>query len=127
MGPDWKPRWEGAGTIISNHINGYHDVLASMVLFYPAFVSRKSIMKWPGIGPIAAANDSIFLDRVGTKEEKIAAIKAIEARQKENEEKGRPPLHVFPEGATTNGEYLLKFKKGPFSGFNSVQPVCYKY
>ena len=34
---------------------------------------------------------------------------------------------VFPEGATTNGDYLIKFKKGPFSGLNSVQPVIIKY
>lgn len=80
LGPDWKPQWDCAGTIITNHINGYMDVLASMVLFYPGFVAKKLVQKMPFIGPIATANDSIFLNRTGTKEEKSEAIKTIEKR-----------------------------------------------
>ena len=31
------------------------------------------------------------------------------------------------EGGTTNGTSLTKFKKGPFYGLNSIQPVVIKY
>lgn len=34
---------------------------------------------------------------------------------------------IFPEGGTTNGHHLIKFKKGAFAGLNSVQPICIKY
>jgi len=73
------------------------------------------------------AIDSVFVDRAGTKEEKAAVAKQIEERQRENEETGRPPILIFPEGSTTNNKSLIKFKRGPFSGFSSVQPICYKY
>lgn len=51
----------------------------------------------------------------------------IEQRQKENQETGRTPIVIFPEGATTNNKSVIKFKRGPFSGLNAVQPVGFKY
>ena len=80
LGPDWKPKWKDSGTIITNHINGLMDVLASIVLFYPGFVAVKDVKKMPCIGPIACSYDSIFLDRVTTKEERQKAVEVIEAR-----------------------------------------------
>lgn len=38
-----------------------------------------------------------------------------------------PPLIVYPEGCTSNGKYLLPFKKGTFVGENSIQPFSFKY
>ena len=75
LGPDWKPQWKGCGTMIQNHINGYCDVLSSMYLFYPAFVSNKVVKKYPFVGLIAIAMDCIFLDRAGCREDKVRAIK----------------------------------------------------
>ena len=34
---------------------------------------------------------------------------------------------IYPEGATTNNEQIITFKKGPFAGLNSVQPIGLKY
>lgn len=34
---------------------------------------------------------------------------------------------LYPEGGTTNGTHLLKFKKGAFHGLNSVQPIIIRY
>jgi hypothetical protein len=36
-------------------------------------------------------------------------------------------LLVFPEGGTTNGSGLIKFKKGAFWGEKAVKPVMLKY
>jgi 1-acyl-sn-glycerol-3-phosphate acyltransferase len=53
------------------------DILVGLVLFFPSFVSKKSIKKYPFIGMIATAIDCVFTDRAGTKEEKIAVAKQI--------------------------------------------------
>ena len=74
------------------------------MLFCPSYVSKKSIRSFPMIGRIAIAIDCVFLDRAGSKEEKIKAAKAIEERQAENELTDRPPILIYPEGATTNNE-----------------------
>lgn len=37
------------------------------------------------------------------------------------------PLIIFVEGGTTNGQYLIKFKKGAFAGLNAIQPQLIKY
>ena len=63
LGPDWKPKWSGSGTLVANHINGFMDVLSAMCIFYPAFVSKKSMKDFPFVGTVACANDPIFLDR----------------------------------------------------------------
>jgi hypothetical protein len=34
---------------------------------------------------------------------------------------------IFPEGATTNNNSVIQFKRGPFSGLSSVQPIGLKY
>lgn len=37
-----------------------------------------------------------------------------------SEEGKVPPLIVYPEGCTSNGDYILPFKKGTFVGEGSV-------
>jgi len=36
-------------------------------------------------------------------------------------------LIIYPEGGTTNGQYLIQFKKGAFASLSSVAPVIIKY
>lgn len=70
LGPDWKPQWDGSGTLVANHCCAWMDVLVLMVKIYPAFVAKKSVKNYPWIGLIATAMDSLFLDRVGSAEDK---------------------------------------------------------
>jgi 1-acyl-sn-glycerol-3-phosphate acyltransferase len=79
LGPDWKPEWSGVGTIICNHVC-WMDIVVILAYFFPSFVSKKSVKSYPGVGPIAQAIDCVFLERAGTKEEKIAVGQAIERR-----------------------------------------------
>ena len=119
LGPTWKPEWEGSGTIVSNHV-GWMDIIFLSYLFVPSYVSKASVRNYPGIGKVAIATDCVFLERAGTREEEIVVGKMIEDRQVENEKKGRAPIVIFPEGATTNNSQIIKFKRGPFSGLSSV-------
>jgi len=89
-------------------------------VFHTSFVSKASVKKYPGIGQIATAIDCVFLDRAGSKEEKIRAGEQIIERQRDNEKNHRTPIVIFPEGATTNNESVIKFKRGPFAGLCSV-------
>ena len=38
-----------------------------------------------------------------------------------------PSLIINPEGSTTNGRYMIKFKKGAFCGFHRIKPLAIKY
>lgn len=126
LGPNWKPKWTNPSTIVSNHVC-WMDIVSSLMLFCPSFVSKASIRNFPGIGRIAVAIDCVFLDRAGSKEEKLKAAKVIEERQAENELTDRPPILIYPEGATTNNEQIITFKRGAFSGLHSIQPLSLKY
>lgn len=37
------------------------------------------------------------------------------------------PLMLFPEGGTTNGTHLMKFRKGAFFSEKTVKPIFIKY
>lgn len=79
LGKDWKPEWKGVGTVVSNHVC-WMDIVMALGILQPSFVSKKSVASYPGIGTIARAIDCVFLERAGTKEEKIAVGKMIEDR-----------------------------------------------
>ena len=36
-------------------------------------------------------------------------------------------LHIFPEGASTNGKELIQFKRGAFHNLRPVKPLIIKY
>ena len=38
-----------------------------------------------------------------------------------------PSLMIFPEGTTTNGKYLISFKKGAFMNMFPIKIFCIKY
>ena len=43
-------------------------------------------------------------------------------------EKGfQHPINIFPEGATTNNECIIPFKKVAFLGLKSIKPIVFKY
>ena len=56
------------------------------------------------------------MNRGGSEAERDKIVETIMARQFQIEEEGFNfnPIALFAEGTTTNGEYLLKFKRGAF-------------
>ena len=63
----------------------------------------------------------------GSKEAKIAVMKQIEEACEQAEKGVRAPVMIFPEGCSTNGKYVIDFKRGAFQGLRPVKPICYKY
>jgi 1-acyl-sn-glycerol-3-phosphate acyltransferase len=81
----------------------------------------KSEFTGPGMTQLAPALGLLFISR-DTKivEERKNMIETIRTRQILAEEGKQNPLTIFPEGGTTNGEYIIKFKKGAFVTLRAV-------
>lgn len=69
----------------------------------------------------------IFVDRKD-KNGKHKAVEDILLRC-ENIKKHRAynPIMIFPEGTTTNGQYIVEFKKGPFLPMAPIKPYAFKF
>jgi lysophosphatidylcholine acyltransferase/lyso-PAF acetyltransferase len=120
LGPDWKPSFTGASTLVCNHVS-WLDYFVATYLFQPSYLAKKTTSANPFLGAFSQALDCLFLDP-------SKAFDQIKERQIEiSHEKGIPPLMIFPEGSTSNNQYLLKFRKGPFLAMRSVQPIAIKY
>ena len=62
LGPDWKPTYEGAGSVVHNHPS-WIDIPVLMTRYMPHYVSKASVAKVPLIGYLAKMGNSIFFDR----------------------------------------------------------------
>jgi 1-acyl-sn-glycerol-3-phosphate acyltransferase len=49
LGPDWKPKYEGAPTLVGNH-RSWIDIMVNLHVFCPAFLARAGAKNVPGIG-----------------------------------------------------------------------------
>ena len=123
LGPDWKPSYEGATMIVSNHQSWYE---VFMTFFFvrpmPGFIAKSSVKTVPSVGMIATAVGSVYLDR-RDKARRNQVFEIIKERQEEVEEGKAAPLLVFPEGGTTNGKVMTAFKKGAFASLKPVKPI----
>ncbi|ORX60816.1 hypothetical protein BCR36DRAFT_365405 [Piromyces finnis] len=110
--------------IISNH-NSLVDVLG-IIAYYdttPSFLAMKWVDNTPFIGSIANAMQCVFVES----NKRNNLTEEIKLRSKESLHYDLPPLTIFPEGTTTNGDYLIDFKYGAFYPHFPVQPIAIKY
>ena len=116
-----------ANTIIANH-SGMLDSVLFMGDHMPMFLAKAEILKIPIYSEWLRYMKSIFVMRDANNNQRWAVIEAIKERQWERDEgKYSRPLCVYPEGMSSNNEYLLPFKKGAFVNLSSTQPYCLKY
>ncbi|KAA3619661.1 MAG: 1-acyl-sn-glycerol-3-phosphate acyltransferase [Calditrichaeota bacterium] len=89
--------------LVSNHL-GYIDIITYFTVLHCVFVSRHDLAQWPLFGLIARSINTLFIDR--TRKMDIPRINnQIDLAMQEN--KG---LIIFPEGTSTGGKDVLRFK-----------------
>lgn len=130
LGPNYKDtciRPKHLSTFVSNH-SSWLDVPILISHFRTAFASKKTFRKVPVFGLIVQALGCIFISRGASLEKRNKIVEQIGERQQIIEHLGEyPPICIFPEGGTSNGSYLMQFKRGAFASLRAVKPVVLKY
>lgn len=116
------PRKE-APVLIANHTS-FVDPLYMATFHAAAPVSRAENATMPVIGGIIKAFQTLFVNRAGTPEERLAIKEKIGRRAADDR---MPHLLIFPEATCTNGRAVISFKLGAFAPLRPVQPVTITY
>lgn len=93
-----------------------------MTIYGCAFISKEDIKNMPVFGSIAQGLQSIFVNRNDPNSRKEVLEKIMERQKDYMEGKAIMPIMIFPEGTTSSGRHILKFKKGAFYSFLPIKP-----
>ncbi|KAL2318683.1 hypothetical protein Fmac_032559 [Flemingia macrophylla] len=115
------------GVIISNHVS-YLDILYHTSSAFPSFVAKRSVGKLPLVGLISKCLGCVLVQRE-SKPSDFKGVSAVvtERIREAHQNASAPIMMLFPEGTTTNGEFLLPFKTGGFLAKAPVLPVILSY
>ena len=110
--------------VVTNHISLF-EIATYPIAFGGSFVAKKEVESWPIVGWVAKKFGVIFVDRRPSHAaEALKTVSATVTRVKY-------PMYVFPEGTTTNGAYVKKFKSSLFNFVENsdvmVQPMAMHY
>jgi 1-acyl-sn-glycerol-3-phosphate acyltransferase len=117
----------GRGAIVANH-GSWLDIFVLNAISRIYFVSKSEVAGWPGIGWLARATGTVFIER-----------NPARAREQTHVFRDRllmgHKLLFFPEGTSTDGQRVLGFKTSLFAAFLEsevrqdlfVQPVSVVY
>lgn len=97
-----------------------------IVFWRVSFVSKAEIAKTPLIGSIGKSMQNIYVERDVEKSRK-QTLEEITKRVESYESGQVLPLVLFPEGTTSNGRGMLKFKLGAFINKAPITVICLKY
>ncbi|XP_070710617.1 lysophospholipid acyltransferase LPCAT4 [Pempheris klunzingeri] len=105
-----------------------HSSFLDMLVLCPAelatVVSRSENTSLPVIGALLEFNQSVLVSRKDPESRKKAVAQVTERLTSDGY---WPQMLMFPEGTTTNGSALIKFKPGAFLAGVPVQPVLLHY
>jgi lysophosphatidylcholine acyltransferase/lyso-PAF acetyltransferase len=119
--------FERPGAIVSNHVS-YLDILYHMSSSFPSFVAKRSVGKLPLVGLISKCLGCVYVQRESKSPNFKGVSGVVNERIREaHQNKFAPMMLLFPEGTTTNGDYLLPFKTGAFLSKAPVLPVILRY
>lgn len=116
-----------AGAVVANH-SSWLDIFSLNARQRIYFVSKAEVAGWPGIGWLARATGTVFIER--DRKQARAQTELFEQRLGAGHK-----LLFFPEGTSTDGLRVLDFKTTLFAAFFSdalretlhVQPVSVVY
>ncbi|MCG7622681.1 lysophospholipid acyltransferase family protein [Epibacterium sp. Ofav1-8] len=95
------------GIVVANHTS-WLDIFALNATKRIYFVSKSEVAAWPGIGWLARATGTVFIDRDRSQ---ASAQKTLFAKRL----KAGHKLLFFPEGTSTDGLQVLPFKTTLFA------------
>ena len=121
LGPDYDFNQKKYSSITCNHI-GFYDVITNMYLNACGFIAKEEISRYIFIGHIAQYINCLFVNRENVESRKKTFDKLYERQSTYLEGKCYAPLVLFPEGTTTSGRNILKFKKGAFYHLFPIKP-----
>lgn len=115
------------GAVVSNHAS-WIDIFTLNAAQTGSFVARRDVGNWFGIGILAKATGSLFIER----DARQAADQISEIAKRLS---GGDTLVFFPEGTSTDGLRVLTFKSALFAAMFDgnirdevpVQPVTLRY
>lgn len=115
------------GAVVANH-SSWLDIFSLNAAKRVYFVSKSEVAKWPGIGALARATGTVFIER-------DPRLARIHKNVFEDRLKAGHKLLFFPEGTSTDGLRVLPFKSTLFAAFFApelkdilwVQPVSVNY
>lgn len=87
----------------SNHVS-WTDVMAIGSLTDVTFIAKSEVKSWPGMGPIARLQNTVFVER-DRKRKAGDQAGAVAERLSDGE-----AIVLFAEGTTSDGTFLLPFK-----------------
>jgi lysophosphatidylcholine acyltransferase/lyso-PAF acetyltransferase len=116
-----------APLIISNHITLWDGLIFMTRPECPGFLSKKELANYPLYGTLAKAMQCFFVERECRTGKDAVMGQLIERIKSFYTSQSCAPLLIFPEGTTTNGEYLISFKKGAFLNFTPLKMYGIKY
>jgi len=116
------PREAAPMVVIAPH-SSFWDQLVCFWCTPGAVVIRVEERDRPVFGAIARFMQAIFVDRKSSKSRRLAA----EEIMRRASGPGWPRVLIFPEGTTTDGTALIRFKVGAFNVGRPVQPVGISY
>lgn len=115
------------GALVANHAS-WLDIFVLNAHARVFFVSKHEVANWPGIGLLARATGTVFIQR----ERSQAAVQTLlfQARLRAGQR-----LLFFPEGTSSDGQRVLPFKPALFQAFLApdlapilhLQPVSVTY
>lgn len=126
LGEDFKIQFESDYSLLLCNHTGIYEIQYLMMKFAPGFIAKNALKNTPFIGYIADKVETLWLDRKDSNSRSQVA-EAIKIRQEEfMKKKIFSPLVVFPEGTTTSGKHILKFRRGAFETLQPVKSIIFK-
>ncbi|MDE9449070.1 1-acyl-sn-glycerol-3-phosphate acyltransferase [Aliiroseovarius sp. Z3] len=115
------------GAVVANHA-GWLDIFSLNAKKRVYFVSKSEVADWPGIGWLARATGTVFINR--DRREATQQIEIFRQRLQAGHK-----LLFFPEGTSSDSRRVLPFKSTLFAAFFApelrdfmwVQPVTVRY
>eukprot|EP01135_Chromosphaera_perkinsii_P007589 Nk52_evm45s914 gene=Nk52_evmTU45s914 len=110
--------------IVSNHLS-YLEILVLLGVYKTSFIARTATLDVPFVGLISEAIQCMYV----VSEQGGQGITSVLKERVNRASKYRdvPPLLIFPEGTTTNGSCLARFKTGAFQTAIPIQPLAISF